>query len=75
MNYATDLGEAERAKREADFKRVWQDTHPDFRGKLADGTLSVLGYAKFGGGLVTAATITDDELDERLRDSRKYRKR
>lgn len=75
MNYATDPGEAERAKREADFKRVWQDTHPDFRGKLADGTLSVLGYAKFGGGLVAAETITGDELAERLRDSRKYRKR
>lgn len=59
------------AERAAAFKRVWQDTHPDFRGKLADGTLTVMGYAKWGGGLVTAETITEDELAERLQAVRK----
>lgn len=59
------------AERAAAFKRVWRDTHPDFRGKLADGTLTLMGYAKWGGGLVSAVTITDDELAERLQAVRK----
>ncbi|MBV8248479.1 MAG: hypothetical protein JO200_08500 [Comamonas sp.] len=56
-------------QRQADFKKVWQATHKDYRGRLADGSLSVLGYAKFGGGLVTAASITDAELSERLEEA------
>lgn len=58
--------------REAAFKHVWRTTHPDFRGKLGDGTLSLMSYAKFGGGLVSAATITDAELAERLQEARAF---
>jgi hypothetical protein len=48
------------------FKLIWRDTHKDYRGKLADGSLSILGWAKYGHGLVTAASISDAELAERL---------
>ncbi|HCP6903026.1 TPA: hypothetical protein OE716_003360 [Escherichia coli] len=57
--------------REAVFKKVWQATHRDYRGRLADGSLSVMGYAKFGGGLVTAVSISDDELAERLEEAQR----
>lgn len=52
--------------REVAFKKVWQATHRDYRGRLADGSLSLMSHAKFGGGLVTLSSITDDELAERL---------
>nr|WP_315425950.1 hypothetical protein [uncultured Pseudomonas sp.] len=58
-------------QREAAFKTVWRDTHRDYRGHLADGSLSLMSWAKFGGRLVTAASITDAELAERLDDAKR----
>lgn len=58
-------------QREAAFKTVWRDTHRDYRGRLADGSLSLMSWAKFGGGLVAAASITDAELAERLEDAKR----
>lgn len=52
---------------------VYRDTHPDFRGEQPDGTQSIMGYAKYGGRLVTLATITDEELAERLADAKMSR--
>lgn len=51
--------------RERAFDRLFRDTHPDFKGTLRDGVRSVMSLAKYGGGLVTAQTITDAELSER----------
>lgn len=49
------------------FEKVWTKTHRDYRGKLEDGTLSIMSWAKYGGGLVTALNISEDELLERLK--------
>jgi hypothetical protein len=49
------------------FKKVWSKTHSDYRGKLDDGSLSIMSWAKYGGGLVTASCISVDELLERSR--------
>ncbi len=55
----------------AAWKRVYQHTHPDFRGCFPDGSLSIMSWAKYGGGLVTAETITDAELAERIGSARR----
>lgn len=52
--------------REKAFKRLWVATHRDYRGRLADGSRSVLSYARYGGGLVTAESISESELIERV---------
>lgn len=52
-------------EREAAFKNVWRGTHKDYRGCLPDGTLTVMSWAKYGGGLVTASSICVAELAER----------
>ncbi|MCD0253075.1 hypothetical protein JWH16_04295 [Xanthomonas campestris pv. campestris] len=57
-------------ERERAFRTIWHASHKDFRGKLPDGTLSVMSYAKFGGGLVSSRTISDEELAERVADTR-----
>ena len=57
---------------EVAFWQVWNATHPDFRGTLPDGTRTLMSYAKFGGGLVSADTITDAELAERLQEARSF---
>lgn len=54
-------------QREQAWKLVYRTTHPDFKGRLADGTESMLSWAGFGSGLVSLATISDAELIERLR--------
>ena len=71
----TDLNPDDAAQRirEVMFKKVWQATHRDYRGRLADGALSLMSYAKFGGGLVTAATIGDDELIERFQEQKRLK--
>lgn len=58
--------EQQKTNREVAFKKIWRDTHKDYRGRLPDGTLTVMGWAKYGGGLVTPSSITDAELAERL---------
>ena len=55
-----------KTQREADFNRLWDATHPVWRGQLEDGTKSLMGHAVYGGGLVTMFNIEDAELDERL---------
>lgn len=50
--------------RESKFNKIWSIAHKDFRGNLG-GEKSLLSWAKFGGGLCTAKTISDAELDER----------
>ncbi|SFU33895.1 hypothetical protein SAMN05216339_101415 [Nitrosomonas eutropha] len=57
--------EKRKNEREAAFKKIWRGTHKDYRGCLPDGTLTVISWAKYGGGLVTAASICDAELAER----------
>lgn len=52
--------------REKAFNRVWSSTHKDYRGTLLDGTLSVMSYSSFGGGLVSAESISEAELVARL---------
>lgn len=52
--------------RAAAFAAVWRDTHPDYRGREPGGTLGLMSWAKYGGRLVTADTITEAELLERL---------
>lgn len=54
-----------KTEREAAFKKIWRGTHKDYRGCLPDGTLTVMSWAKYGGGLVTASSICDPELAER----------
>ena len=43
----TDLNPDNAAQRirEVMFKKVWQATHRDYRGRLADGALSLMSYA------------------------------
>lgn len=57
--------EERKTEREAAFKIIWRGTHKDYRGCLPDGTLTVMSWAKYGGGLVTASSICVDELAER----------
>lgn len=58
--------EKQKTEREAAFRKIWSDTHKDYRGRLPDGTYTVMGWAKYGGGLVSASSISDAELAERL---------
>lgn len=44
------------------FKKIWKVTSTDYRGKLTDGSLCLMIYAKFGGGFVD---VNDAELLER----------
>ena len=61
------IGKLEGKEREDAFKRIWQASHADHKGKLADGSLSVMGWAKYGvGRLVTASSISNEELADRL---------
>lgn len=52
-------------QREAAFNRLWSITHKDFRGHFG-GAKTIMSWAKYGGGLNSAATITEAELSERL---------
>lgn len=54
-----------RTPRQRAFDRLYAETHVDFKGMLQDGTRTVMSWAKFGGGLATADTISDGELAER----------
>lgn len=54
-------------ERERMFNAIYAKTHPDFKGHY-DGTKTLISYAKFGGGLASAATMSDAELRERFSD-------
>lgn len=46
--------------------KVWTRTHRDFRGKLPDGTKTILVYdPRHGTCLVAVADLTDEELRKR----------
>ena len=53
-------------QREKAWRAVYRDEHSDFKGKLPDGTQTLMAWAKYGGGLVSLTTITDAELAERF---------
>lgn len=46
------------------WKILWRNTHKDFRGMWC-GEQSIMSNAKYGGGLVTCESITEEELLER----------
>ncbi len=48
-------------ERNARWKILWKRTHKDFRG-TTNGVKTILSWAKYGGGLVSMLTISDDEL-------------
>jgi len=51
--------------REQKLKMVWKNTHKDFRGKLPDGTKTVMIYRN-GTCLVALENLTDAEINDRL---------
>ena len=53
-------------EREQAFNLIYRHEHRDYKGKLPDGTRTLMSWARYGGGLVSLATITDAELAERL---------
>ena len=56
------------SNREQLERAAWEATHPDFRGKFEDGTLTILRCGKGGGAeLVTASSLTDAELREKAK--------
>lgn len=49
--------------REQVERAAWEATHPDFRGKFEDGTLTILRCGPTGGAqLVSISSLTDAEL-------------
>ncbi len=54
-----------RSTRERAFDKLFATEHSDFKGVLADGTRTVMHWAKYGHGLATLATISAAELTER----------
>jgi len=53
-------------EREQAFALIYRHEHRDYKGRQADGTRTLMSWARYGGGMVCAATITDAELAERL---------
>lgn len=53
------------------FNAVWAATEKDYRGTTEDGAKAVLGHAKFGSGVQTAKTISEEELRERYAETQK----
>jgi len=64
--------EKRKNEREAAFKKIWRGTHKDYRGCFLDGTLTVMSWAKYGGGFVTALSISVSELAERLESIKRH---
>lgn len=52
--------------KEKRFSKLWSLMPKDYRGRLSCGAKSLMQNAKFGGGLVTAESITEAALDEML---------
>jgi hypothetical protein len=48
------------------LKLIWRHTHRDFKGKLADGSKSVLTLRQGGTTLVPIDALTDAEIAEKL---------
>ena len=61
-----DLPALTEQERAALWREIYRHEHSDFKGRLQDGSESLMSWAQFGGGLTTLASITDLEL--RLRD-------
>lgn len=53
------------AERERMFNAIYARVHRDMKGHIGS-TRSMLSHAKFGGGLITAETISDAEARERF---------
>lgn len=51
--------------REQKLKLVWKHTHKDFKGKLVDGTKTVMVYRN-GTCLVALNNLTDDEINRMI---------
>ena len=51
--------------REQKLAAIWRTTHRDFRGKLPDGTKTILVYRN-GTTLVALDNLTDAEIEARL---------
>ena len=47
------------------FKAIYADTCNDYKGVLASGDKTVMGWAKYGMGLQCEQTMCDEELIER----------
>ena len=53
-------------ERKLAWVKLWRATHKDFRGTMF-GEQTIMSHAKYGGGLVSFSTITEEELKERTK--------
>ena len=57
-----------KVKRRADaLKQIWRETHRDYKGKMPNGTKTIMVLRQGGSCLVALANLTDQEIASRVK--------